>query len=428
MNALVQAALLGTARQTPPPAPLPEGLTAHGSAERRLLREAALLAVYHDAGALPARVRALPEPAPPEDRPVCPPAAAAHLGAILHGPYRGVLGEWLEALARSGRVIPHEHARALLEQADPDLALTLEPVLSRRARWLAAQAGWEWAQPGETQERFETGTRATRLHVLRALRRSDPPAARALLESTWATDGARDREAFVGVLAERLSPDDEPFLEAALDGRSQAVRVQAAALLSRLPDSAYARRMAARLQPLIHDGLRTLTVRLPDPELDDALQRDGIEDAPPRGTGRAAHVLHQLVAGAPLALWGPDPARVARRRVGDRMGDGLRGAWALAAIRQRDRAWAAALLDRHPEVLAVVDQETAERHADRDGRPPGGRWSERFTREIAAWDAAPPRWKRALGERGDPTVVLDPATEAGDLLAFRRTMLEELER
>ena len=43
--------------------------------------------------------------------------------------------------------------------------------------------------------------------------------------------------------------DDEPFLESALDDRSREVRQQAADLLTRLPDSRLALRMAERAGP-----------------------------------------------------------------------------------------------------------------------------------------------------------------------------------
>jgi hypothetical protein len=304
LEALTQAALLGTARSAPPAVELPEALVTAGETapERRLLRDAALLAVIGEAGELPDRVAALPEPAPDEARPRCPPAAAEHLRAILHGPYEAALGEWLDALARTGAVVPPEALRELLDRASGDrtLALRLERVLSERGRWLAVQHDdWEWAAGGDPAERWETGTRSARLHLLRALRAADPAAARELIASTWAQEGARDRETFLAELETGLSAADEPFLEACLEDRAQGVRALAVGLLSAIPGSALSRRMAERLTPLIGTRLRTLTVELPDEDLG----RDGLTAKPPSGMGERAWLLYQIVAAAPLSVW-----------------------------------------------------------------------------------------------------------------------------
>ena len=289
LDALTQAALMGTSRQPAPDVHLPGALPAppaDAGPERRLLRAAAVMRVYRDAGERPARVTALPDPAPGEPRPVCPPAACAHLTVIL-GTYPDLLDEWLAALAAAGMLIPAAHIRALLDLAagDPQLALALEPVLSERARWLAAQhAPWAWAAGSDPHQRWQTGTRAEREHVLSVCRAGDPQLARELIASTWAEDPARDRETFLRALRPRLDASDEAFLEGALDDRSVAVRRQAAALLSALPASAFAERMRRRAGELVDTGRRTLHVQLAG-ELTPELARDGVNDTPPQGTG-----------------------------------------------------------------------------------------------------------------------------------------------
>jgi Family of unknown function (DUF5691) len=441
LEALTQAALLGTARSAPPDVELPEALATEETApERRLLRDAALLTVMGEAGELPDRVAALPEPAPEEPRPPCPARAAEHLRAILRGPYEAALPEWLDALARTGAVVPPEALRELLDRATADkgLALRLERVLPERARWLAAQHhDWEWAAGGDPAERWETGSRPARLHVLRTQRAADPDAARELLASTWGQENARDREAFLAELETRLGPADEPFLEACLDDRGQGVRACAVGLLSAIPGSALSRRMAERLTPLVGTRLRTLIVELPDEDLG----RDGLTAKPPSGMGERAWALWQIVAAAPLATWErveADPAMVLSRRVADGMADLLRSAWGEAAARQRHVPWATALLERgvaDRRLIAVAPQAGERLLADTfdvaglDALPTP--WSRAFSEAVAkqlSGDRPPPYLARALGAHGDPTLADEVADrDAAALLAFRRTMLTTLE-
>jgi hypothetical protein len=242
-------------------------------------------------------------------------------------------------------VIPHEHVPALLRHA-PRLAL--EPVLSRRARWLAAMVGADWATEGDVSERWELGSRSTRLHLAHV----HPDEVAPLLVAGWRQESAADREAFLEVLGPAL---DEAFLETALDDRAQGVRQQAAILLSRRPESAFAHRMQARLAG---DEL---------PAFDESMRRDGLE-----------------------------PGRLRRQIV--------------------------------EAVARAAPPQAVEPEPDKDGAPPQGRWSAGFTGQVAAWDDAPRRWQHALGVHGHPDLQLDPHTEAGALLAFRRTMLEELRR
>ena len=60
---------------------------------------------------------------------------------------------------------------------------------------------------------WETGSHQTRLALVQHLRATQPPVALDLLSTTWSTEAAKERAAFVGALAEGLSLADEPFLE-----------------------------------------------------------------------------------------------------------------------------------------------------------------------------------------------------------------------
>jgi len=365
---LVAGALVGTARRAPVE-PTAEGALGEvlsgldpADPEGTLLAAGAVLGLYRQAGRrLSVHAVPLQEPSPTEGRHSCSEAAADRLHSILNGPFRAVLGEWLALLATVDRLVPPDRLPGLLDAAtaNPRLRASTVAVGGERGRWLAGRnPRWAWAGGGSTPDTthpdsiraWATGSAASRRLLLARMRASDPGAARELLESTWATETPEDRAAFVAVLTTRLSMDDEPFLEGALDDRRKEVRQAAAQLLWRLPESRLGQRMAERSEPLV----RTST--LPD-QVDPAMVRDGVVVKPPVGQGERAWWFLQLVAATPLRTWG-DPAALVTKA--DLL---LRQAWAAAAARQRDEAWALALLGAggvdEPALLGAVPHDRA---------------------------------------------------------------------
>jgi hypothetical protein len=373
--------LVGTERRSPPSAP---GLTALFEpaasldaldAPARLLSLSALLSQYMRAGVEPPSDPATPpSPAPEDDRPECTPAQALRLERMLAGEHETVLGEWLTRLADAGRRVPVASLAELLALAGRQRALRgpLDPVLGRRGHWLAAlNPEWSFVAGGavtsDPHAAWETGSRAERINALTGLRKSDPARGRALLESTWGSEPADERTAFIQALSVGLGPGDEPFLEAALDDRSKLVRREAAELLARLPDSGFARRMAERTAGLLKWDGRALTVK-PPTRCDADMERDGVVPKPPARVGQRAWWLRQLVGAIPLDTWeravGLAPADLVAASLTTDWADDLWLAWATAAVRARDVVWAALLLRARPagaeielrlgELLAVL--------------------------------------------------------------------------
>jgi len=384
--ALVKAALLGTERtgRLPPGegpgavGPLVHAVTADAarSPERVLLAAAAVLATARRAGRVPDRPAVeAPPPAPPVDGPEVEEDASHTLGALVAGTPPGamarqLLPEWLEVCGATGRRVPSAQLPAVLDLASADR--TLRPVvlgaLGHRGRWLAAQrAEWRWAigalageVPDDPAAAWAQGTSAERRALLAAVRAVDPAPGRSLVVSTWPTDKADDRAAFVDILATEVSMDDEPFLEerARLD-RARDVRRAATAALAHLPGSRLAARMRERaLAHVVAGPGGRLAVRLPA-ELPDDWAADGVERSTRRPGGERAWWLRQVVAAAPLDTWGPAPQAVAGA-AGIDHGDALLPGWALAANRQRRADWAEALLaapavDDPSALLRVLD-------------------------------------------------------------------------
>ncbi len=375
---LVTSALLGTDRRTPP------GCEPGPRAPAELLDAAAAETVRRRAGLCPARAARRPEPVPDDPRPPLPAAAAHRLTMLLTdrpgtagGGRRGtapdlmeLLPQWLATANARGFAAPPQAVPALLDAARgrTDLRPAALTFAGPRALWLArlnpdwrfalrATPGGGTALPGpEATERvrrlWEEGLFAERVALLAALRARDPATARELLASTWATERAEDRLMFLDSLRTGLEQADEPFLEQALADRSRNVRATAAELLSALPDSALAARMAARAVTCVSldRALSPPAIAVEAPhECDAGMERDGVVAKPPSGRGERSWWFGQLVEAAPLGTWsarlgGRTPEEIAALPVTDDWRSDLHAAWCRAAVRQRNGAWARALL------------------------------------------------------------------------------------
>ncbi|WAP56616.1 DUF5691 domain-containing protein [Streptomyces sp. S465] len=419
---LVAAALLGTERRTPPVAPRPGQ-----DAPSALLDAAALSTVRRRAGLRPAPARPGPGRAPEDPRPALPMAARSRLAMLLadrSAPGRGgprtapdlaeLLPQWLALANHHGYRVPDALLPALLDAARARTDLRPEALTlgGPRALWLARlNPDWKFAlrgaptgrahtpvpepsesagaaaAPPDEQRLWEEGLFAERVSLLAAARHRDPAAGLALLGGTWSTERAEDRLMFLDSLRDDLCPSDEPFLEQALSDRSRNVRATAAELLSALPGSALAARMAERSHGCVSlTADARITVRPPD-ECDSGMQRDGIVPKPPSGRGERSWWLGQLVEATPLDRWsewfgGRGPAEIVALPVTDGWRADLHAAWCRAAVRQRDAEWCRALLG----TPAVAPANTGEA-ASAAWRDPAKLLSALPARERAEWVA-----------------------------------------
>lgn len=374
---LVTAALLGTERRIPPRgAPGREAPVA-------LLDAAAAETVRRRAGLRAARAAGRPEPAAEDPRPVLPAAAARRLALLLDdrpgtgGGRRGaapdlmeLLPQWLAAANARGFAAPPQALPALLDAARgrTDLRPATLAFAGPRAVWLARlNPDWRFAlraTPGggaalppsedteKTRSLWEEGLFAERVALLSAIRAREPAAARELLMTTWPTERAEDRLMFLDSLRTGLGPLDEPFLEQALADRSRNVRATAAELLSALPGSALASRMAVRAAACVavdHTGDAPMIIVEAPHECDTSMERDGVVPKAPAGRGERSWWFGQLVEATPLGTWparlgGRAPGQIVALPVTDDWQSELHAAWCRAAVRQRDPEWARALL------------------------------------------------------------------------------------
>jgi hypothetical protein len=404
--AAVNAALLGTDR-APLAAPSADGslgaactavVRPDSDAAANLLRVAAAASAYHRCGRVPGRA---PDPSPatcpPDDRPTCTSAAAALLRRILQGEHESLLRTWLILATRHDVTAPADTIPAVLDLARRDA--TLRPLVraagGTRATWLAAlNDDWVFAISGDSPDAlaatWESGTGMARMEALQRLRQLDPERGRTLLESSWAKEEATERAGFIAILAQGLSPADEPFLERALDDRRKEVRQQAAALLARIPTSALVARMAERARRLVTLGTSAILRRtridvVPPDEADAAMVRDGVNPKPPAGTGvgEKAWWLAQLIGAVPpstwSAAWSIDAETLIRAADKHEWREPLVAGWLTATERFRDTTWARALWDNEavariepkwgaPPLERVFTRATSAEHVDAELR------------------------------------------------------------
>ena len=347
-----------------------------------LLDAAAEGVVRRRAGVRPGVAGERPKPAAADPRRELPAAARRRLEMLLTEGGRGrqgaapnlteLLPQWLAAARREGYAAPPAVLPSLLDaaRARTDLRADALAFAGPRALWLATlNPDWKFAlragaggaalaQEQEPQRLWEEGLFAERVALLTRVRRAAPDQALALLASTWKSERAEDRLMFLDSLRTGLSAADEPFLEEALADRSRNVRATAAELLSALPGSALAERMASRVRSCVSLGPEGITVEAPY-ECDAAMERDGVAAKPPHGRGERAWWFGQLADAAPLAMWaarfgGRSPAEIVALPVMDDWQPDLHAAWCRAAVRQKDAAWARALLGPPPAPSAPV--------------------------------------------------------------------------
>ncbi|MFC8047133.1 SWIM zinc finger family protein [Nocardia sp. NPDC057353] len=358
---LVSVALLGTAQRGLDSARLPApvaGAVARIADPAAALLAAAALQDLLDRGGVRAGTAAPPAPAADDDRPLLPRAAAERLPKLL-GSRSPFLPEWFAAAAPGDFRAPDALGVRLLEFARtlPEYRGPLLRLAGPRGRWLAA-AHPSWndfrTSTAEVAEVWAHGKPAARRNLLRELRRDEPVRARELLAGSWATESGAQAAELLAVLGDGLGPADEELLETALAGRRGDVRRTAAALLARLPGSAFTERMRQRAALWLPVRGGQLELALPA-ELPPDAKRDGLAESGAEfgyrwsgGQDDTAALLRRLVSATPLAHWEQafgSPGRAVATVLDDRFRRPLFDGWMDAALAAGDGAWAAALFD-----------------------------------------------------------------------------------
>ncbi len=352
--------------------------------------------------AIPLRIAPIPTPPPAADDvhalPPAHPWCAPLRELFVQGPLR-LQAEACLALARESAHLPATALPHALEAGRHTVALrsALWPVLGARGHWLARfNDAWKYAataqtgtdEAGATTEDendlrvWEEGTLEARRRYFRAMRARDPEQARARLHEQWGDLPAKERLAFVELLAEGLSAADEALLAPLLKDRSRDVRQTAAALLAALPDSAHATRLRAWLAACLspqpgRDGTNWQCDAPAAADPDWAAAGIEVKRPPHESLGERAWWLYQLVRQMPLVWWnahtGLVPEALLAWAARTDWKEALLRGW-LERLSRADPAWAEAMLavrerlfiQARGDILALLPTAVRERHWPRD--------------------------------------------------------------
>jgi|GEM_PF-426228 len=175
-----------------------------------------------------------------ESLPYCSQRAAQVLRDILEEESQPLLTLWLERCIAAQRIVPPEWVPTLLNRAiqHKDIRQSVATVCGRRGEWLSRfNPSWEFSNPVDDEQLWQTGNLDQRRTVLRQMRGQDPAKAREWLERSWPQENANTRAELLKQLDGTVQPEDEPFLFGALNEKSQKVKDAAISLLQQLPGS-----------------------------------------------------------------------------------------------------------------------------------------------------------------------------------------------
>lgn len=326
-------------------------------------------------------------------RPQPTPLPASHVAATvdnaqpalpdpaLHATLRWLLTEapqhlqihWLEQLAVAGWRLPAALLPLALDTAQRASVLrpAVSAVLGERGRWLAHQnSSWRYAagtaETAPADTRWQEGTLAQRLQLLRQERQSHPAQGRARLQASLSDLPAKERAELLAVFQTGLSADDAELLTAlAQKDKSREVRQTARVLLVQLPDSAITQAAIARLQACVQASGKNAVWTIAPPEAADPdWKNHGIELERPKyeSLGERAWWLYQLARQVPLVWWTQHtcmaPEALLQWVAQNDWRDALVRAWWDVLRPAPDAAWCHALLQHWPG-KALPDSQAA---------------------------------------------------------------------
>jgi hypothetical protein len=240
-----QHALLGTARAPLTITDLPEAIAGGlawipADAEEDFLRLASVAWQYGQAGGLPPVVSTITSVAPPEEKPYSSPQATGELQSLLDDEVYPLVRLWLEYCHAAGQLARPEALPALLDAAvrRHELRGMIAHVMGNRGQWLM-RLNPAWRMEIVTEDDttvWQTGKPDARRALLTQLRETDAPRALALLQSTWSTESAADKVAFLNILEAQASGTDLSWLES-LQEKGQKVTAAITNLLKHIPES-----------------------------------------------------------------------------------------------------------------------------------------------------------------------------------------------
>jgi hypothetical protein len=209
--------------------------------EESFLKISALVFQFRQSGVRPMEAKhAMQTAAEPEAKPYCSTKANAILKTLLEEELHALLKFWLQLCAAKAQLAQPEVLPALLDLAGrkKELRNPIMPVAGERGKWLCTlNPQWNFsAADGDTNTVWNEGSTEERKNLLRHLRTIDPEEGRKLLETSWETEAANEKLAFLEILKTHVSANDLPWL-GSLREKGQKVNAAILELLKLIPSS-----------------------------------------------------------------------------------------------------------------------------------------------------------------------------------------------
>lgn len=239
----------------------------------------------------------------------------------------------------------------------PEIKPYLPKVMGNRGRWLL-KAHPEWnaqlfADDQLKDEDWQEGSFQQSIVYIQQLRALDANKARELIAARLPELDARQRSELIEATSIQLSASDESFLESLLKDRSKEVRNKAANFLTLIPDSQFVHRAGSRMAPLLIAEKKLFrkhwSIDIPD-QFNAAWAQDTIEEKRPQSEslGQKAWWFYQMVLTLPLHWWektlefsAKDCLQWAKESDWQ---EALLRAWHEACLREKNSTWAEAFL------------------------------------------------------------------------------------
>ncbi|OCX54348.1 hypothetical protein BEL04_08815 [Mucilaginibacter sp. PPCGB 2223] len=324
---VINTAMLGTDKQIPSPADLPEEITgvaalidASETADKevKFLQKAAAIYNYRQCGFTPLEQKELPvHTASPETSPYCTEAASAILSDILNEEPTALLGLWLSHCHQTGKILLPDVLPAVLDVALKDKSLQPLAVAccGNRGLWLSGlNPSWDYFSTVSDKELWQTGKPDERAGALEKLRTTDPDMAREWLQQTWPQETAASKADLLKTFRVNAGAADQDWLESLWSEKGQKVKEEVVYLLKRIPGSSIIKLYEGVLREAVMLkkekallGMMTkvsIQFKLPS-RIDEAIFKSGIEKLSGQKSpfSDEEFIIYQLIESVPPAFW-----------------------------------------------------------------------------------------------------------------------------
>ena len=390
---IVNKALLGSEKAPLTAADLPAAIadefefSASADKEEDFLKISAMTYQFRQSGVLSSSYLLVAQhEAADESKPYCSSSSTQVLKIILDEDLPLLLKLWLSQCVSKKQLAHPEIIPVLLDIAvtRKELRKLIVEIAGRRGEWLGTlNPQWNFfAAETDPKTIWDNGTPEERKELLRQVRSENAEEAATLLETTWTTEGANEKAAFLEILKINLSEKDLLWLES-LKEKGQRVNAVIQDLLKSIPSSKTVREYQDVLATCISIktgkallGMLTKTELVINESVGfpESIFKTGIEKlSSDKKVSDNQYILVQLITFVPPSFWSQHLQQTSDEVV-ELIQKEKRTAFylpavAMAAARFKDTAWIKVLLDKADKDIigsSIVTMLTALPDTDRD--------------------------------------------------------------